>query len=1066
MKIKVLWIVTIICLSMSLSAQVLPHPLKTDGIPPELIGDDFNDSFQNRNGLSNRNIALTNNVLVLRIDFPDHPFNMDISFPSFHPQNKDYFQKYMEHVKTFYSDASSGLYELQYFIAPEVYTMSESLGWYGDDNFESRRRVLLIAELIDIIGSDLSFRDYEALIVFHSGAGQESSLFNNQRHTLWSTFMSINTFRSVLDPDNLDYEGIPTADGSFITKTALIASSQFHEDFINHPDFEKDPNSFHFETLGVLATQYGRIMGLPTLFGNVSAFGQHAGTGNFCIMGTGTWNNNGKTPPLPSAWVRYFAGWETPVEITQNEENLHIAYHMVNDSDLSKIFHPKLFKINISEKEYFLIENRQHNYIKDFVTIVETGELRPTITHTFELLDDDLQDYMIVELQDGTGHHIKIPMVNLMKNNLKGSEWDFFLPWTIAGLSESYQDPSGLLIWHIDENIIAEKYLSNTINGNPSHMGVALKEADGIQHMASNLPHFYMRGGPFKTYRTGNNEYIGNRINPFTGFVSIPNAGSHYGGISFEVYNIGYSDDTMTFSVRFDPFSETDFSFENHLEPFVFDFLENDVNIVHYFHSDGFMTLFENHTKLGTYWLESDTLSFNYTFDGQKNLVIPAQDKFIATRAKLINWDGVNLNLEAWEADDLYWSSSPVFIDDDWKIDGVSARWILSLSNNGDLENLYYKIFILDENFNQIYSTYCGKVSNLVYNNQEIVFINTTLDEGPALFKIDSDLNKSEIFVFGLHDLEYLGDWKLYKGDFSGTKHDMYIMHYSDSNLNKFFVFDESLQERHRFKELNLDMPYRMTGQPVFKDITRNGMADIILSHANGFSAFTINGSPIRSVTISNPDPLNQGGSGIVAWNWANNDDVYFVGGFSKNRLMFFDNRFNVISNLTKTLAHPLQTLPYITAQKDGVFIYQATDKGRVYNVNLPLASNTDNLYWNLTMGNYYRNGFWQDELVNKFAGTKGIFVKEENYSFPSPWIKRHHTHLRFHVMTTIDTTVEISIYNISGQLITRMSDDFVAFEGNREKFTFNPGKWSSGVYFAVLKAQSDSIYLKFAIEK
>ena len=388
MNIRVFMLFGLLCLTINIAAQVLPHPQRIESLPEELIGDDFTSEVKNIFFTRDSRIDLTNNVLVLRIAFPDHPFQTEETFPSFHPHNAEYFRKYMQHVKNFYLDASGGKYELNYFLAPEIYTMSNNLSYYGDDATESRRRVEMIGELIELIGETLPFKNYEALIVFHSAAGQESDIFNTQRHTLWSTFMSINTFRSVFDPGNLNYPGIPTADGSFVTKTALVASSEFHPDFLTHPDFESNQNAFHYEILGVLATQLGRVIGLPTLFGNVSAFGSHAGTGNFCIMGTGTWNNDGRTPPLPSAWVRYFAGWVEPVEIEQNMEGVQITYPMaewvsgvhtdeesinaslLRKSEISATERTSalstVYKINISEKEYFLIENRQHNFIKDF----------------------------------------------------------------------------------------------------------------------------------------------------------------------------------------------------------------------------------------------------------------------------------------------------------------------------------------------------------------------------------------------------------------------------------------------------------------------------------------------------------------------------------------------------------------------------------------------------------------------------------------------------------------------------------------------------------------------------
>jgi hypothetical protein len=439
---------------------------------------------------------------------------------------------------------------------------------------------------------------------------------------------------------------------------------------VTNPDGSDNSRNLHYEILGVLAHLSGRLMGFPTLFGNSSP--QTGGTGDFCIMGTSQWNNNGKTPSLPSAWIRYYAGWETPLVINATTEDIQITHPMSQNPDVSR-----LIKIEFSEREYLLIENRQHDFTKDVVLNITTGEWRPTINHTFELLPDDEQDFVYSVLLDGTGV-IRVPMVNLMKNNLRGSEWDFFIPYVPSFNPRGYQDPSGLFIWHIDEYVIETNMENNTVNADPSHFGVGLKEAAGINYLSSAMPHPYMRGGPFMSFRKGNNDYLGFNINPTTGFFAFPTAESHYGGIQFEIHDLGQSENSMTFSVRFEPRSETEFFYENFLEPFAFDFSGNGVNEVHYFHSDGFMSVFENHRLLNTYWLEADTLAFNFTFDGKGKLVIPAQDKFDNVKAKLISWDGNELK-EVFGLDDWYWAGSPVYIDDEWEISERFGRWVLAL---------------------------------------------------------------------------------------------------------------------------------------------------------------------------------------------------------------------------------------------------------------------------------------------------------------------------------------------------------------------------------------------------
>jgi hypothetical protein len=137
-----------------------------------------------------------------------------------------------------------------------------------------------------------------------------------------------------------------------------------------------------------------------------------------------------------------------------------------------------------------------------------------------------------------------------MTNRYISSEWDFFLPG--YGMSP-LTDGSGILIWHIDENIIAENFTENfdrnRINGNAYHKGVDLEEADGFQHLDTAVYDINKWGGPDDSFRAGNNDYFGDST--YQGLTWLPTAESYYGGIPLEIYNISASANTMSFSVRF-----------------------------------------------------------------------------------------------------------------------------------------------------------------------------------------------------------------------------------------------------------------------------------------------------------------------------------------------------------------------------------------------------------------------------------------------------------------------------------------------------------------------------------
>ena len=120
-----------------------------------------------------------------------------------------------------------------------------------------------------------------------------------------------------------------------------------------------------------------------------------------------------------------------------------------------------ILKVPINSSEYFLIENRQRDVNSDGskITYVLNGS---TYTQTFT--------------KDQTGYS------SIDTDSLKGvitnvDEFDWALPGLIDDTAHYH---GGILIWHIDDNIINAKIASDQINADPSHRGVNLMEASGI----------------------------------------------------------------------------------------------------------------------------------------------------------------------------------------------------------------------------------------------------------------------------------------------------------------------------------------------------------------------------------------------------------------------------------------------------------------------------------------------------------------------------------------------------------------------------------------------------------
>ncbi len=99
--------------------------------------------------------------------------------------------------------------------------------------------------------------------------------------------------------------------------------------------------------VGVYVHEFGHMLGLPDLYDTDYS---STGAGLWDLMGSGAWNNWGRTPGHLSAWSKVHLGWVTPTTISNYVEGREIMY--VSGS-------PDVIKLpTTTSQEYFLLENR------------------------------------------------------------------------------------------------------------------------------------------------------------------------------------------------------------------------------------------------------------------------------------------------------------------------------------------------------------------------------------------------------------------------------------------------------------------------------------------------------------------------------------------------------------------------------------------------------------------------------------------------------------------------------------------------------------------------------------
>ncbi|MCK4311702.1 MAG: immune inhibitor A [Candidatus Cloacimonetes bacterium] len=1045
---RIFLLLLIISSVFSILYSVPPVPLKTSGIleikeyPSEIYSH-----------LVNRwNLSLPQDILILLVEFEDITFDLIPDYPDSLAHDREYFERLMFHMSSYYSDVSHEQYVLtedNYTFLDSAITVPNTMGYYGDDDLWIERICEFVQEVVEIADAQLDYNDYDAIIIIHAGAGQESDITGNNSDDLWTTFLTRRSLQAGLDPENDDFPGIGPYNGIYLKEFVICPETEWHSDLTM-----EDPI---YGLLGIITHQFGHQIGLPTLFDNDSSNGYSSGIGSFGLMGTGVWNANGFVPPLPCAWSRYYLGWEDEniVEINSSLDNLQLTFPTANYDET-----PKIYKINISEKEYFLLENRQQN--------PDGSTLDGEPSFTFELLPEGEQDvYPPGHPNEGQ------PKFNFMENTYLGCEWDFYLPG-LGGPDTPVVDGSGILIWHIDENIIEENFdpdfETNSINADASHKGVDLEEADGIQHLDTAFQ-LYSWGSPYDSYREENNTYFG-YANSHDGLFSTPTAESNYGGIPLEIYDISESDSLMTFSVKYEWSLNEDFIGENNLPALIIDFDDDGENEIFQALPNGEVYLWKDDVLYPGFPIDTNSsieVPFPCTYDETSNSVLMQGEVEVTNAAALFQ---INLAIPD-SIDQIYFDTDrrwagPVVINPDENSD---KRLFLPLNITNDEDKSM--IVILDDNY-QLLSwdiIFFDMLSNLALDNNKIHFVATDWN----IFIKYLDSNPTETLELSVN-APYPEIWSFQMADINADETAEFIITSADSLLH---VFEQDGSYLNGYPQ---QIPLNAISLPSFADVDTNGYMDILIGGENTFVVIDKNGVISKPKNeISDPDSTMTA-AGVIAMDIDGDDELEVLGNMSRNRLFVWEdvsnNNFELNRNYPVSFGERSLNYPVVSTYSDaGLFVFIPCNNGTIFRSGLPFAELDDisQSIWKCEYANLQRTASFLGETGWSPASTKKVFKKDKTYFYPNPLSRTFNKGINYHqtipentiilrIETYYDVDVNIKIFDIAANLLYKNNvfceADFV------NRVYIDAKKMSPGVYFTVLKAKGRVRKLKFAIEK
>ncbi len=1019
-------------------AMVPPHPMYGD-VPSEWeavrISNFRNIELEDGNistdlpATSPRQTAKTpSNILALMVEFSDVSFITEPQYPDFMAHDLMFFERWMLHLSDFFADASHGAYEMNYTVYPQVFQLPRAMAYYGGDSptKTDARLPEILPDLMPLCAELINFNDYDGVIIFHAGAGQEADIERIRTDSIWSTFLTRRALQAAFDPENDDYPGFETPDGAILTNVVIVPEDEYHDYF--PAEGEENAEAYHFSIYGVLAHQFGHVLGLPTLFDNDSSNGASQGIGNWGLMGTGVWNASGYVPAQLSAWCRYYLGWEEPITITEDSEQLPLDHFLNHQQDAIR-----LYKVPISEREYFLVENRQQN---------PDGSLDPYSnlpSYSFKLLPDGEQDYY----ED----YPDLPYFNFMENRYSGSEWDFFLP----GFGQDpTTDGSGILIWHIDEHIIAENFIenfdSNRVNANALHKGVDLEEADGYQHLDTALMSDYKYGGPEDSYRADNNDYFGNGI--YDGLLWLPTSESYYGGIPLELFDISASANEMSFSVRFAWRLETLYDGPSLLPAAAIDFTGDGQLEVFYPMADGKLSLFANDTMADGFPVKYQDIVQLYTWDGS-DLYIPMQNVNLTRLAKINDHNTqFVLNLP-----DHSWQSHPVDI-------GESLYLPLKDEQSGVSSVKQYHKDGADLGDDVI--SFEGEfMANLSWTTQRLYAL--SLEAGESQYRVweyDADSQNLNTFAVDIPaDSLAIGMYTAVLSD------ELNLIVQCPSSVYAFDLTAGGATLRTGFPFV---MPDSCHAPITIQDWDSNGSLDLILGRSNRVFIVDHSASDMSTASL-NPGLADDGiSAGALALDLDGDGSLELVAPLSLNRLVAWEQDQRLKRYYPVSFGNRGRHLPFVyQGSDDNYYLYIASDDGNIFRNLLPDYDPAKvDTGWICEYGNLQRTAFREASTAQNQYQSSAAIVKDELYIYPNPLKQIYEPTLRLSVMPTQDMEIELAIYDISGNMVYKHQAMAYAYLRNLEIFEIPAAKLSSGIYLAIVKGGGEKHLLRFGIEK
>ncbi len=927
------------------------------------------------------------------------------------PFDQKYFSNHLEFAKNYFQKVSNGKLNIVYTVLPQVITVSDSMRDYSPPPQKSSDLTNLgkfAKEVWQIAGTkftDVDFSKYDLFTIFHAGVGREFAApgsLGNERD-LPSVYLGSNSLKNIFGGS---FTGFPINGGNFqIDNTMILPSTESRE-----VSTYGGKQLVQLTINGLIVSSIASHLGLPDLFNTstgttaISRFGLMDGSSIFAYSGL--------FPPEPSAWEKIYLGWAQPVTLSVVNKRIDVVARSV-----AAMSDTTILKVPINSTEYYLIENRQRDAEGDGLklTYVLDGQ-----TKTFSIDKDKgrFQWYGV--------------------DTVKGvvTDVDDF-DWAVPG--------NGILIWHIDENIINNNIADDKINADLNHRGVYVEEADGIFDIGvayTSITGDIVYGDGYQEdmwYAGNKGKYFQNKFGPDTK----PNTNTNEGANSLiTMQNFSAPANKMGFNISF---SNSNISLVSSLKLG----LSNSNNLLT---STGFSN-FESVIAIDNSTLNEFNAAGNkfMTFLNFTTIQPVAGElsnlKFIiGAKGSIVNVLLGPIIQAEHKSLDMLSNVTSLAVD---KNNPDNVKLLIGTSN-GSVYSIRLDSLLTIQNFDP------GKY--LIYKGDDSI-IGFAIDAGHYTF-----LESQKLVVFSgsqgvVSPLEANAKKMIMTKDASG--HYTYVVLLSGNTFQIIGAYNSIFQ----IKTNNAINSFAMA------DLKGDGQNYILVSDGSYLEAYSLNGNLADNFpfTISSGDYFV--GCPLVAD--INNDKIPEVLGFSNNGSIYAVNPLTgkLIDGFPISTGTQISTTPAIfgTAMPSASSLptYQTyfsviDESNQLYTWSLGVTSGVN--YWSSEFGNSTNTSFIQaPSTTNQVTD---FFPLDKAYNYPNP-VYGGQTKIRYYVSE--NSNVQIKIFDLAGGLVADLSGQ--AAGGFDNETTWDVSKVQSGIYYAHLQVdgvsgKSASKIIKIAVIK